>query len=204
MTTTNARRALIIVDVQNDFCEGGSLPVTGGLAVAERIATYLHTPGMAYDLIVASRDWHTPGDINGGHFPAEGATPDYNETWPVHCVADTYGALFAPPLAVALGSFVDVIVSKGMGEPAYSAFHGVADHATTLTETLRRHGIEIVDVCGIATDYCVKATALDALAMGFTVNLLPGLHAGVAPETTAAAIGEMAGAGVSIREGIFR
>lgn len=204
MTATTQRRALIVVDVQNDFCEGGSLPVSGGLAVAAAVADHLADAAGRYDLVVASRDWHDPDDLNGGHFPAPGEQPDYVETWPVHCVAGTEGAAFAEPVADALARHGDLVVSKGSGEPAYSAFQGLAPDGRTLEATLRERGISELDVCGIATDHCVRATALDARALGFGVRLLPGLHAGVAPETTTAALAEMARRGVETGEGVAR
>ncbi|HSX68838.1 isochorismatase family protein [Nocardioides sp.] len=204
MTASTARRALIVVDVQNDFCEGGSLPVAGGLAAAGAIAEHLADSAGRYDLVVASRDWHDPDNLNGGHFPARGEQPDYADTWPVHCVADTAGAEFAPPVAEALAEHADLVVSKGRGEPAYSAFQGRTAAGETLEATLRERGVTELDVCGIATDHCVRATAVDARELGFGVRLLPGLHAGVAPETTAAALEEMAACGVDVQEGTSR
>ncbi len=201
MTATTQRRALIVVDVQNDFCEGGSLPVSGGLAVAAAIGDHLAQQAASYDLVVASRDWHDPDNLNGGHFPAAGEEPDYATTWPVHCVAGTEGAAFAGPVAEALDGHADLVVSKGSGEPAYSAFQGLTPEGATLEAALRERGVTELDVCGIATDHCVRATALDARELGFGVRLLPGLHAGVAPETTAAALDEMAASGVELPEG---
>ncbi|MDO7868146.1 isochorismatase family protein [Nocardioides jiangxiensis] len=201
MTASTARRALVVVDVQNDFCEGGSLPVEGGLATAAAIADLLATGADGYDLVVASRDWHDSDGLNGGHFPPAGEQPDYAATWPVHCVAGTTGAQFAVPVADALAEHADLVVSKGMGEPAYSAFEGVAPDGSTLEAVLRERGVTEIDVCGIATDHCVRATALDGRDLGFDVRLLPGLHAGVAPATTAAALAEMAERGVRVDEG---
>lgn len=195
----STRRALIVVDVQNDFVEGGSLGVTGGRDVAARINEFLLTRSDDYVLTVASRDWHDPDTTNGGHFAETGTNPNYANTWPVHCVADTDGAAFAFGDVHA----IDAIISKGMDAPAYSAFQGVDDNGVTLSELFAEYTIDAIDICGIATDYCVKATALDALDAGFRVRLLPGLHAGVAPETFHAAIGEMAGRGVEINEGVF-
>lgn len=203
-TTTPTRRALVVVDVQNDFCEGGSLPVTGGHAVAGAIAEHLDASANTYDLVVASRDWHDPDNLNGGHFPLAGEQPDYTTTWPVHCVAGTEGAAFAAPVAAALGDHHALIVSKGRGEPAYSAFQGRTAAGETLEAALRERGVTEIDVCGLATDYCVRATALDARELGFEVTLLAGLHAGVAPDTTAAARDEMAACGVEVREGSAR
>lgn len=204
MTPSATRRALIVVDVQNDFCEGGSLPVAGGLAAAEAIADHVAASAATYDLVVASRDWHDPDNLNGGHFPLAGEQPDYATTWPVHCVAGSEGAGFAPPVAAVIEQHADLVVSKGMGEPAYSAFQGVTPDGETLDAALRDRGITDVDVCGIATDHCVRATALDARGLGFGVRLLPGLHAGVAPETTEAALDEMAARGVDLGEGSLR
>lgn len=204
MTTTPTRRALVVVDVQNDFCEGGSLPVTGGHAVAGAIAEHLARAAATYDLVVASRDWHDADNLNGGHFPVAGEQPDYATTWPVHCVAGTEGAAFAAPVTAALDDHDALVVSKGRGEPAYSAFQGVTPEGATLEAALREHGVTELDVCGIATDHCVRATAVDARELGFGVRLLPGLHAGVAPETTAAALDEMAACGVDVQEGTTR
>ncbi|HXH80946.1 isochorismatase family protein [Nocardioides sp.] len=201
MTTTRTRRALIVVDVQNDFVEGGSLPVTGGRDVASKIAEHLLSKRADYDLIVPSRDHHDDQSDNGGHFHAPGVDPDFTDTWPVHCVAGTYGAQWADEIGAALRHTADGLVSKGQGEAAYSAFEGVDQDGHSLDALLHAAAITDVDICGIATDYCVKATALDAVRLGFRARLLPGLHAGVAPETTGAAIAEMAGRGVEVAEG---
>ena len=191
------RRALVIVDVQNDFVEGGSLAVAGGRDVAERISAYLGAHADDYALVVATRDWHTAGHSNGGHFAEEGADPDFTHTWPVHCVAGEAGSDYAPGLDV---SRVDVHLRKGMGEAAYSGFEGVTEDGAPLAQVLADHGVGDVDVAGIATDYCVRATALDAADAGFGVRLLPGLHAGVAPGTTRAALEEMADRGIDVGE----
>jgi nicotinamidase/pyrazinamidase len=177
-------RALLVVDVQNDFCEGGSLAVAGGHAVAAGVSGLL-SGDHPYDLVVASRDWHDPHSGNAGHF----------EEWPVHCVQGTEGAGYAPGLDTEA---VDVHVRKGQGVPAYSAFEGVTEEGQTLLEVLRREGVTDVDVCGIATDHCVRASALDAAAAGFAVRLLEGLHVGVAPETVERALDEMRAAGIEV------
>jgi nicotinamidase-related amidase len=189
------RRALIVVDVQNDFCEGGSLAVAGGLAVGAAISEYVAQHRERYALVAASRDWHTPGTTNDGHFAPDGESPDFATTWPAHCVAQTDGARFAPTLDTAQ---IDHVVSKGQDAPAYSAFEGVTDGQERLADLLLTAGVTSVDVCGIATDYCVRATALDAAALGHRVRLLAGLHAGVAPETTRSAIDEMAAHGIEV------
>ncbi|MEQ6902640.1 isochorismatase family protein [Nocardioides sp. YIM 152588] len=187
--------ALIVVDVQNDFVEGGSLGVDGGRAVATRISEHLADHAGDYAVIAASRDWHHGGDTNGGHFAEPGEEPDFVTTWPVHCVSDAPGSDYAPELVT---DAVTHHVVKGMGVPAYSAFEGVTDGGEHLADVLRAAGVATVEVSGIATDYCVRATALDARRAGFAVRLLDGLHAGVAPESSAAALEEMAAAGVEL------
>lgn len=188
-------KALIVVDVQNDFVEGGSLGVTGGRAVAGRISEHLAAHAGDYALVAASRDWHRAGETNGGHFHEPGQAPDFVSTWPVHCVQGEAGADYAPELVT---DAVTHHVVKGMGEPAYSAFEGVTDRGERLADLLAAAGVTEVDVTGIATDYCVRATALDAVKAGFTVRLLDGLHAGVAPDSSAAALDELAAAGVDV------
>lgn len=192
---TSSQRALIVVDVQNDFVEGGSLGVTGGREVAGRISDHLATTAGDYALVAASRDWHHAGETNGGHFHAPGEAPDFVTTWPVHCVQGETGSDYAAELVT---DAVTHHVVKGMGEPAYSAFEGVTDDGERLADLLRAAGVTEVDVTGIATDYCVRATALDAVKQGFAVRLLAGLHAGVAPDSSAAALEEMAAAGVEV------
>ncbi len=181
-------RALVIVDVQNDFCEGGSLAVAGGAAVARAITEFLAGPdGTSYDHIVASQDFHVdPGD----HFSAE---PDYFSSWPAHCVADTAGAQFHPDLDT---SRIDQIFRKGRHEAAYSGFEGRNEAGESLEEWLRKHDVTDLDVIGIATDYCVYATAADAAKAGFATRVLLNLTAGVDTHTTAAALEKLREAGV--------
>ncbi|ALJ19592.1 isochorismatase family protein [Microbacterium sp. No. 7] len=188
-------RALFIVDVQNDFTEGGALGVAGGDAVAAGITAHLAAHAGNYALIVASRDWHDATGDNGGHFAA--GEPDYVDTWPVHCVAGTEGAEYDPALDT---SAVTHHVKKGQGRPAYSLFEGVTDDGLTVADLLTAHGVTDVDVAGIATDYCVRASALDALAHGQHVTVLTDLVAGVAPQTSEAALGELAHAGAQLKE----
>lgn len=187
--------ALIIVDVQNDFTEGGSLAVTGGGAVAAGITDLLRAHGDRFDLVVASRDWHIPDDPNGGHFAPVGVDPDYTTTWPLHCLQETAGAAFHPALETTL---LDAEVLKGVGEPAYSAFEGATADGTPLRELLTHRDIDRVVVCGLATDYCVLQTVLSARALDLPVIVLSDLVAGVAPETSEAAIATMSGAGAAI------
>ena len=186
-------RSLIIVDVQNDFCEGGSLAVAGGIDVASRIADHLAARRDEYGFVAATRDWHMDPGL---HFSA---TPDYASSWPVHCVAETDGALYRAELDrhAPFLEQVDVVVSKGQFAAAYSGFEGES-HGKHLADLLRTAGTTDVDVVGIATDYCVRATALDAVREGFTVRLLADLTAGVAPDSTRAALDEMRAAGVTV------
>lgn len=190
-------RALLIVDVQNDFCEGGSLPVTGGATVAGHITDYLREQRGSYALVVASRDWHGADSDNGGHFAAPGNAPDYVVTWPVHCVKDTPGAGYHPALDVTL---IDAHVRKGQGRPAYSAFEGIDDDGQPLAELLRHHAVDAVDVVGIATDYCCRATAMQALSNDLSVRVLADLQAGVAAASSQAALAELAKAGAQVVE----
>lgn len=184
--------ALFIIDVQNDFTEGGALGVEGGAAVAGRISAMLAANPDRYDYVFASRDWHDGDNDNGGHFNPE---PDFVDSWPVHCVAGTEGAEYHRALDTDV---VDVHVRKGQGKPAYSIFEGVTDGGETVPAALDRLGITSVDVAGIATDYCVLASALDALDSGRTVRVLTDLVAGVAPESSAAALERLDAAGATI------
>ncbi|MBB3159017.1 nicotinamidase/pyrazinamidase [Microbacterium proteolyticum] len=185
-------RALFIVDVQNDFTERGALGVEGGDAVAERVSRYLDAHAGEYALIVASRDWHNGDDDNGGHFSAE---PDFVDTWPVHCVGGTYGAAYDDVFDTTR---VTHHLKKGQGKPAYSLFEGVSDDGETAAAILDAHGIRDIDVVGIATDYCVRASALDALAAGRRVRVLTDLVAGVHPVSSDAALVEIAAAGAEL------
>ncbi|GAA5032987.1 isochorismatase family protein [Microbacterium fluvii] len=183
-------RALFIVDVQNDFTEGGALGVAGGDAVAEGISRHLAAHAGDYALIIASRDWHDADGDNGGHFAA--GEPDFVDTWPVHCVAGTTGADYDPALAT---DAVTHHVKKGQGKPAYSLFEGTTDDGRTVGDLLAEHGVTDVDVVGIATDYCVRASAVDAIEHGRHVRVLTDLVAGVAPESSERALAELAHAG---------
>jgi len=185
-------RALFIIDVQNDFTEGGALGVEGGAAVAAGITALLTRHPDRYDHVFASRDWHDGDNDNGGHFNSD---PDYVNSWPRHCVSGTSGADYHPSLDISL---VDVHVRKGQGEPAYSIFDGTTDAGETTAEQIERLGVDQVDVVGIATDYCVRASALGAVAAGLTTRVLVDLVAGVAPESSAAALEELAAAGVEV------
>ena len=187
-------KALFIVDVQNDFTEGGALGVEGGDAVAERITRHLQAHAGEYAVIVASRDWHDADNDNGGHFHPE---PDFVDSWPVHCVGGTEGAEYDPGLDTAA---VTHHVKKGQGAPAYSLFEGTTDDGVTVARLLDEHGVVDVDVVGIATDYCVRASALDAIEHGRHVRILTDLVAGVAAEPSDAALVELAHAGAELAE----
>ncbi|MCK8608565.1 isochorismatase family protein [Agromyces sp. C10] len=191
-------RALFIIDVQNDFTEGGALGVEGGAAVAAGITEYLAEHRDDYAVVVASRDWHDPDNDNGGHFATD-AAPDFVTTWPQHCMAGTPGAEYHPALDA---SQVDVHIRKGQGVPAYSIFEGTDDAGASITEVLTRHGVTDVDVVGIATDYCVRASALDALEHGQHVRVIRDLVAGVAAETSDAALAELGHAGAAIVDSV--
>jgi nicotinamidase/pyrazinamidase len=190
----SGRRALFVIDVQNDFTEGGALGVDGGAAVAARITSYLKAAGDRYDVVFASRDWHSADGDNGGHFSSE---PDYVDSWPVHCVAGTSGAEYHPALDV---NRLDVHILKGMGVPAYSIFEGFTHDGRDFPEVLDSHGVSDIDVVGIATDYCVLASALDAKKSGRNVRVLTDLVAGVHPDSSAAAFDTMRSEGIVVAE----
>lgn len=170
-------KALVIVDVQNDFVEGGSLAVFGGRDLAARIGRFLQKSGFAeYDFIATTQDWHIePGD----HFSD---TPDFVDSWPRHCEADTDGSRIVENLREILMGHVNFAVKKGQFEAAYSGFEGVSEDGTLLGDALREVGVTDVDVVGIATDYCVSATALDSQAQGFNTSVLMNLTVGINAE----------------------
>lgn len=185
-------RALLIVDVQNDFTEGGALAVAGGDAVAAAVSAFLAQHAADYEVIIASRDWHHADGDNGGHFHE---APDYVDTWPVHCVAGTEGAEYDPLLATEA---VTHHVQKGQGKPAYSMFEGETEAGETVGALLTAAGVLSADVVGIATDHCVRASALDAIAHGVRVRILTDLVAGVGAESSEAALAELAHAGAEL------
>jgi nicotinamidase/pyrazinamidase len=188
-------RALFVIDVQNDFCEGGALACQGGAQVAASITAYLKSSKSDYDFVIASRDWHTPNSLNGGHFPTQGNEPDFVSTWPLHCIAGESGAEYHANLDASL---IDIHIKKGQGQPGYSIFDGVTDSGEKLQELIQRLGITEVDVVGIATDYCVRASALDANNSGLEVRVITSLTAGVSAASTEAAIDELVDAGVRV------
>jgi nicotinamidase/pyrazinamidase len=185
-------RALIVVDVQNDFCEGGSLAVAGGAAVAAAISAHVSAAG--YDHVVATRDHHVDP---GSHFAEH---PDFLETWPAHCVVGTGGVELHPALD---REPLEAVFDKGEFAAAYSGFEGASD-GVPLADWLRARGVEAVDVVGIATDHCVRATALDAVGNGFATRVLLPLTAGVDPSTTDAALDQLRTAGVELEGAVHR
>ncbi|QFG24317.1 isochorismatase family protein [Actinomadura sp. WMMB 499] len=183
------KKALIIVDVQNDFCEGGSMAVAGGADVATAISRHISANRPEYAHIVATRDFHLDP---GAHFSAE---PDFVDTWPPHCVIGTPGADFHAHLALA---DIEAVFSKGRETAAYSGFEGANDDGVPLADWLTAHGVDTVDVVGIATDHCVRATAVDAARGGLRTSVLLDLTAGVAAPTTDRALDELAREGVAL------
>lgn len=179
--------ALIVVDVQNDFCPGGSLAVPEGDAVVPVLNEYMSRAADAGVPIFASRDWHPE---HTRHFAAEGGP------WPPHCVQGTPGAEFHPELRLPEGV---AIVSKGMSteDQGYSALEAVLPDGQSLLEALRARGVEHIYIGGLATDYCVRATALDALKDGFITSVLVDASRAVdvQPGDGARALNEMLAAG---------
>lgn len=188
-------RALLIVDVQNDFCEGGSLAVAGGAEVARKISEFLASNSSSYELIMASRDWHDSASSNEGHFAIDGAEPDFVSSWPPHCVANTFGAEYHPNLDQ---SFIGVHVRKGMGHASYSAFEGLSAEGQTLEQVLSAAGITQIDVVGIATDYCVLASSLDAAGAGLEVTVLLDMCVGISETSTRDAVVALEQAGCAV------
>jgi nicotinamidase/pyrazinamidase len=190
-------KALLVVDVQNDFCEGGSLPVPGGAEIASRIGSLLRSwhdsdaKDREYAVVIATKDHHI---APGPHFSSE---PDFASSWPPHCVVGTDGGAFHPNLHPRP---FDAVFVKGDYAAAYSGFDGVCD-GVSLLDWLRGHQVTAVDVCGLATDYCVRATALDAVAAGLETRVLSDLVAGVAAASTSEAWAEMSRAGITVTPG---
>src|ERR671924_2290062 len=188
------RNALLVVDVQADFVEGGTLGVNAGLTTAAMIARHVRHFKNEYDFIVASRDYHenAPDHISDH--------PDYVNTWPAHCMVGTPGAAFVPTIQnLVREKLIQDVVTKGRDKAAYSAFDGLDPRGHPLLEVLKEERIDHIDVCGIATDYCVRASALDAKKNEFQVRLLVNLCAAVNEETGQKALEEMKAAGIQIQ-----
>lgn len=186
------RRALIVVDVQNDFVTG-SLATATGAEVASRITDFLRREGTEFDHVVGTRDWHIDPE---GHFAPAGEEPDYHTTWPVHCLAETHGAATHENLDESL---VGEWFLKGQYTAAYSGFEGVTPAGASLRSWLEQRGVSAVSIVGIATDFCVKATALDAVTAGYETEVIADLCAPVTEEGGAAALAELRAAGVDVR-----
>lgn len=202
------RTALIVVDIQNDFCEGGSLAVAGGAAVAAAVSEYIEDHHADYEAVVATQDWHVDP---GPHFSD---TPDFVDSWPVHCVADTEGA---EPHEEFETDRIEAWFRKGEYEAAYSGFEGVLAPETStplgaveeddedddedpigLDDWLRDREIEAVDIVGLAADHCVRATALDAADAGYETRVLLGLSAAVSPDSLEDVVDALEDAGVKV------
>jgi nicotinamidase/pyrazinamidase len=181
-------RALIIVDVQNDFCAGGSLEVSGAAGLVSAINDYLAAePG--YSHVVATKDFHVdPGDHFSDH-------PDYSSSWPPHCIAGSPGAEFHPGLDTGA---IEAVFLKGAHTAGYSGFDGVDENGTPLLEWLRQRGVDAVDIVGIATDQCVRHTAEDAARAGLATRVLVDLTAAVAADSAAKALAEMRAASIEL------
>lgn len=180
----------MVVDVQRDFCEGGSLAVSGGEAVALGVSDLIEAAGDAYEMVVATRDWHIDP---AGHFDEH--APDFADTWPVHCVAGTEGADWHPLLRLPAST---VVVSKGEHTAAYSGFEGHDSEGRPLADLLHDRDIDSIDIAGIATSYCVKSTALDARQAGFRTRVLAPLTADVDPAATHATLQALRKKGVVV------
>jgi len=189
-------RALFIIDVQNDFTEGGALAVAGGAGIAAGISALLAAHPQVYRTIFASRDWHDADADNGGHIALTGE-PDFVTTWPVHCVAGTPGADYHPSLVLPERT---VHIYKGQGEPGYSIFEGTTGAGDSLGALLSQRGVTDIDVVGLATDHCVRASGLDALEHGQHVRVFTDLVAGVNAAATDAALAELAHMGAVLAE----
>lgn len=184
------RRALIVVDVQPTFCEGGALAVAGGTGIARRIARYIDERGSDYALIVSTQDWHIEP---GAHFAPEGEEPDYVDTWPVHGVADTAEAELHPALRDVR---IDAAVKKGQYDAGYSGFDGTDPQGRTLTEVLSAAGVDAVDVVGLVESHCVRATSIDARGRGLAARVFADLTIPVSEDQGITARAEMTAAGV--------
>jgi len=192
------RWAVGVVDVENDFCEGGSLAVAGGAEVAGRIHRWLSAEPDRWVARFATADRHPA--VLPDHFAADGTAPDFVESWPPHCVAGTRGAELHPNLLSGEPetALFDELFAKGQHSAAYSGFEGSSGDGVPLADWLRARAVDGVELCGIATDYCVRATAASALAEGFGVRIVTDLCAGIGEDTTAQALDELRAAGAEI------
>jgi nicotinamidase/pyrazinamidase len=187
------RNALLVVDLQNDFVEGGSLPVPGGTQVAAHVARHVRHFRSEYAFVVASRDYHEdPGD----HFANQ---PDYINSWPKHCLIGTPGAALVTPIYnLVREKLIQAVVDKGRHAAAYSAFEAQDPRGHLLVDILREQRIDHIDVCGLMTEYCIRATALDARKHEFQVRILVNLCGAASPESGQRAFEEMKAAGCQL------
>ncbi len=188
-------RALLVIDVQVDFCEGGALACSGGAAVAKAISEHIAQNKEHYDYVIASRDWHTPNSLNSGHFPPAGVAPDFVTTWPLHCIAGEPGAQYHENLDASL---IDLHIKKGQDANGYSIFDGTDPDGRDFAGLVKDLRITEVDVVGIATDYCVRASSMDAKSRGLFVRVITSLTAGVDVQSTETAIDEMVDFGIEV------
>ena len=206
-------KALIIVDVQNDFCAGGALATDRGAKVAALISEYVEDNHHRYEAVVATQDWHIDP---GAHFSD---TPDFVDSWPVHCVANTEGAEIHPNLDT---DYIEAYFRKGRYEAAYSGFEGLqapeesvmtGEHEpgaplddegpkTPLADWLDEREIQDVDIVGIATDYCVLATAKDAVDAGYETCVLIDLTAPVHEDKLDEVITKMEDEGITVKQAL--
>ena len=189
------RNALLVIDIQNDFVEGGALPVTGGRQVAAMVSRHIRHFKQEYNFVVATRDYH---EDPAGHFSDH---PDFATTWPPHCVIGTPGAALCTPIFnLVREKFISVVVDKGQHTPAYSGFEAMDVRGHPLLDVLREARVDHMDICGLATDYCVRGTVLDARRLGYETVVLTDAIAAVelAPGDGARALAEMAEAGSAL------
>jgi nicotinamidase/pyrazinamidase len=188
------RNALLIVDVQNDFVEGGSLPVTGGRQVASMVSRHIRHFKTEYQFVAATRDYH---EDPAGHFSDH---PDFVNTWPPHCIAGTPGAALCQPISnLVREKLILSVLDKGRHSPAYSGFEALDPRGHPLYDVLKEARVDHIDLCGLATDYCVRATALDARKYEFQVRVLLNLCAAVNAESGLRALEEMKEAGCMVQ-----
>jgi nicotinamidase/pyrazinamidase len=187
------RNALLVVDLQNDFVEGGALPVPGGTQVVAHVARHVRHFRSEYTFVVATRDLHEdPPD----HFSEK---PDYINTWPPHGVKGTTGAVLCTPISnLVREKIIQVVVDKGRHAAAVSAFEAVDPRGHLLVDVLREQRIDHIDICGLITEYCIRASALDARKHEFQVRILVNLCGAASPEAAQRAFEDMKAAGCQL------
>ena len=189
MRASSGTRALVVVDVQPTFCEGGELAVEGGNKVAQDVAAYVAAHRDRYGLVVTTQDWHIdPGEHFSDH-------PDFVDSWPPHGIAGTPNAELHPALA---NLEPDASVKKGQYAHGYSGFEGADEDGRSLEQVLREAGVDSVDVVGLVESHCVKRTSLDAVRAGFATRVLTDLTIPVTPEQGETARRELEAAGVEL------